>query len=278
MPRVLSANLERTIKPKFKIFQDFGFSSSDVVEIVSSDPRILTCSAANRLVQSILALKSVLGSNMDDVSRVLKKRGCILTHDLGKTMIPNIEFLKSCGISSSQITRCIYNIPRNFLFNTTRIRENVKRVDEMGIDRKCKMFLHAIQVISCLSKENWELRLDLFKSLGYSEDDISSVFRRAPLALVRSERKIKAMTQFLLSSGKCDISFVVNQTELFGYSIENRLKPRLRVLEVLERRNLLLKMPSLLTVCPLTDQKFYEKYVLPYSDEVGELFVVKKAS
>ncbi|XP_059629861.1 uncharacterized protein LOC132272785 [Cornus florida] len=276
-PQVLSANLERSIKPKFKFFQDLGFSSSDVVEIVSNDPRILTRSVDNRLGPSILTLKSVFGSNMDDVSRFVKRYGRILSFDLAKTMIPNIEFImKSCGMSWTQITRYVYNCPRLFLFKPTQIREYVKRVDEMGINRKSKMFLPAIRAIRTMSIENWELKLEVFKSLGFSEDDILSVFRRAPLVFALSERKIRAKTQLLLSTGKCDISYVVNHPFLLTLSVENRLKPRLRVLEVLESRNLLLKNPSLATVFWFTDDKFFEKYVLPYSDEVGELFVVNK--
>ncbi|XP_059629863.1 uncharacterized protein LOC132272788 [Cornus florida] len=181
-------------------------------------------------------------------------------------------------MSSTQISRDVFKWPRLFLYKPTQIREYVKRVDEMGIDRKSKMFLPAIKAISSMTKEKWELKLEVFKSLGFSEYDILSVFRRAPLVFALSERKIKAKTQLLLSTGKCDISYVINNPFLLTLSVENRLKPRLRVLEVLESRNLLLKKPSLATVCPLTDKSFFQKYVLPYSDEVGEFFVFKAAS
>ncbi|XP_059629826.1 uncharacterized protein LOC132272749 [Cornus florida] len=277
-PQLLSANLERSIKPKIKMFQDLGFSSSDIVKIVSIHPKILTSSVDKRLGPSILALKSVLGSNMDDVSRVLKKSGWFLGCDLAKTMIPNIEYLNSCGISSTQTTRYVYKYPNLFKYKPMQMREYVKRVDEMGIDRKSKMFLPAIQAICSMSIENWELKLEAFKSLGFSEDDILSAFRRAPMVFALSERKIKEITQLLLSTGKCDMSYVANNPNILSYSVENRLKPRLRVLEVLESRNLLLKKLSLVTVLGFTDKKFFEKYVLPYSDEVGELFVFNKAS
>ncbi|XP_059629853.1 uncharacterized protein LOC132272778 [Cornus florida] len=215
---------------------------------------------------------------MDDVSRVLKRSGKLLTYDLGKTMIPNIEFMKSYGISSSQIIHHIRKSPRLFLHKPTIIREYVKRVDEMGFDRKSKMFLCVIRTISSMTIENWELKLEVFKSLGFSEDDILSAFRRQPQVFAGSERKINVTTQLLLSTGKCDISYIVNNTELLTYSVENRLKPRLRVLEAWESRNLLLKEPSLTTVCAITDKKFLQKYALPYSKEVGQLFVVNKLS
>ncbi|XP_059629846.1 transcription termination factor MTERF6, chloroplastic/mitochondrial-like [Cornus florida] len=275
-PHLLSANLELSIKPKFKFFQELGISSSDIVKIVSSDPLLLTRSVDSRLAPSILALKSVLGSNMDDVSRVLKRSGQFSRYDLAKTMIPNIEFImKSCGMSSTQITQYVYKWPRLFMYKPTQMREYVKRVDEMGIDRKSKMFVPGIQAIRSMSIENWELKLEIFKSLGFSEDDILSVFRRAPLVFSLSERKINEKTRLLLSTGKCDISYVVNYPTLLTYIVENRLKPRLRVMDVLESRNLLLQKLSLVTVCKMPDKKFFEKYVVPHSNEVGELFVAR---
>ncbi|KAA8538055.1 hypothetical protein F0562_027365 [Nyssa sinensis] len=274
VPQVLSANLDRTIKPKIRIFQDLGFSRTDIADIISADPWILTRSADNRLGPSLLVLKSVFGSNLD-VSRVLKLSGWFLKRDLEKTMIPNIELMKSCGISSSQITRYVFSFPRFFLHKPENIMEFVKKVDEMGLDRKSKMFLHAIRAVSSMTLENWKLKLELFRSLGFSEDDILSVFRRVPQVFAVSKKKIKDVTQILLSTGKFDISFVVNHPELLICSVEHRLKPRLRVLEILERKNLLLKIPSMTTVCKISDKKFVEKFVCPYSKEVGELYMVK---
>ncbi|EXC06720.1 hypothetical protein L484_021559 [Morus notabilis] len=61
-----------------------------------------------------------------------------------------------------------------------RIMDFVRRADEMWFDRKSKMFLPAIRVLSSMSMENWGLKLELFGSLGFSENDILAVFRRAP--------------------------------------------------------------------------------------------------
>ncbi|KAA8522489.1 hypothetical protein F0562_013149 [Nyssa sinensis] len=276
VPQVLSANLDHNIKPKIKIFHDSGFSPTDIVEIISADPWILTRSA-NRLGPSILALKNVLGSNVD-VSRILKVSGWFLKQDLEKTMKPNIEFMMSCGISSSQITKFVYNFPRFLLHKPESVKEFVKKVDEMGFNRKSGMFLHAIRAVSSMTAENWEHKLELFRNLGFSEDDILSVFRRVPQVFAVSERKIKEATKVLLSTGKYDISFIISHAELLICSVEQRLKPRLRVLEILERKKLLLRKLSITTACKISDKKFFEKYVFPYSKEVGKVFTVNKGS
>ncbi|XP_059461646.1 uncharacterized protein LOC132190624 [Corylus avellana] len=268
-PEVLSSKLTSTIKPKIKVFQDLGFAPDDIADIISTDPWILTRSA-HKLGPSILVLKSILGSNAG-VVRVLKISAWFLKHDLQKTMLPNIEFMKHCGISSSQIVKYLFNFPRFFLLKPASIRDFVQTVDEMGCNRKSKMFLSAIRTVSSMTEENWELKLKLFRSLGFSESDILDVFRRVPQVFAVSERKIKGVTEvLLLSAWNIDISYIVSHPELLICSIENRLKPRLRVLEILEKKNMLKKKPCLTTVCKMTEKRFSDKYLLPYSKELTE--------
>lgn len=267
IPRILRANLDTTIKPKIKIFQDSGFSDSDIADVISSDPWILWQSADNRLGPAILALKNILGSNAV-VLKVLKLCGGYLKYDLEKTVIPNIEVLKSLGISSSQIVKYICHFPRFYLHTQENIMDFVRRVDEMGFDRKSKLFLSAIRTISSMSLETWEMKVKLFQSLGFSEKGILVAFRRAPQVFCISEKKIKEATEMLLSSGKADIAFIASHPELLICSVEHRLKPRLQVMENLEKKNLLRKIPSLNSICKYTDQKFAERFVIPYANEL----------
>ena len=83
-----------------------------------------------------------------------------------------------------------------------------------------------------------------------------------------SERKIKKATEVLLNYGNHDISYVVNHPELLICSVEHRLKPRLDVLKILGKKNLLHKEPSLTTVCKMSDKQFSEKYVVSYLDDL----------
>ncbi|XP_009369665.1 uncharacterized protein LOC103959053 isoform X1 [Pyrus x bretschneideri] len=267
VPRILTSNLDTVLKPKFKVFQDLGFSDSDIVDIVSSDPWILWRSADNRLAPALLVLKKILGSNAR-VLKALKLPGWFLKYDLEKTMMSNVEVLQSYGIKSPQIIKYIFQFPRFFVHKPESIVEVVKRVDEMGFDMKSKRFLSAIRIMTSLTVDTWERKVKLFKSLGLSEDDISAVFRRVPQVFAVSENKIKEVTELLLSTGKFDISFIVNRPELLIYSVEHRLKPRLRVMEILEKKKLLGKKHNLITICKYSKQKFAELYVIPYANEL----------
>ncbi|KAL3830451.1 hypothetical protein ACJIZ3_019253 [Penstemon smallii] len=275
-PQLLMSSIENTIKPKFKIFQDLGLSASETAAVMSSYPAILHCSANNKLIPSLSMLKKLLGSD-EKVTKVLKKSPSFLVKDLGKTWVPNINFLKSCGINMEQITMIISYHPSVLMHSPERLRKWVDKADEMGVDRSSKMFIHAFRVASSMNDESWELKVQAFRDLGFSEDDILRVFRRAPIVFSISEKKMKKVKELLLATGKYDMSSIVNRPTSLCCSIDNRYKPRLQVLGVLEGKKLITKWPSLGTLHTISDEQFYEKFVGPYLNDVGDVYKAFKS-
>ncbi|WCJ18873.1 Mitochondrial transcription termination factor family protein [Euphorbia peplus] len=278
VPRILTANLVITVKPKIEVFQDLGFHSSDFVQIISTNPCLLN-SSADMLRLSVLGLKNVLGSNAD-ICKFSTKFGSrkYLMYDFSRTLLPNVEYLRSCGICSLRIASFVCGSQTVFFTKPEKFQGIVKRVGEMGVDRKCKVFLYAVQAMGSMSRENWELKLQLFRELGFSEKNITHAFAVAPRALAVSERKIKEVTQLLLSVDGLVISDIVCNPILLCYSVEKRFKPRLRVLKALQTKNLLKKKPCFSNFFRITDANFTIKYMIPYSDELGDLYVDSQGS
>ncbi|KAL8030297.1 hypothetical protein ABFX02_14G277700 [Erythranthe guttata] len=272
-PTLLSANPDKVIKPKIKLFQDLNFSAQDIAEIITNDPDIMYRSLNNRVVPSLLVLKELLGSSLE-VAKVLKISGWFLKSDIGKTMAPNIEFLKNCGIAVEQISWLMYTYPRCLLCKPKSMIKFVGRVDEMGISRSSKMFIHAIRVLSSMTDETWEQKLKAFKNLGFTDEDIVETFRKAPQVFSVSEEKMKKLKEILIASGKYDFSCVISHPTSLICSVENKYKPRLQVLGVLESRNLIKEWPSFPGLYKMPDESFVKKYVRPYLREVGDLHKV----
>ncbi|KAL0366414.1 UNVERIFIED_CONTAM: hypothetical protein Sradi_3531500 [Sesamum radiatum] len=203
-PALLSANADIVIKPKIKVFQDLGFSAKDTAEIITNDPDILYRSLNNRVIPSLSLLKAFFGSSVE-VAKVLRISGWFLKYDVGKTMVPNVEFLKSCGIAMAQISWLMYNFPRALLSKPERLRTFVDRIDEMGIRRSSKMFIHAIRVLGSMTIESWEQKLKAFQNIGFSKDDIVATFRKSPQVFAVSEAKLKNLKKVLRASGKYDV-------------------------------------------------------------------------
>ena len=113
-----------------------------------------------------MALKSVLGSDLN-VLKVLKVSGSgpLLESVLEKTMIPTIDFLKSCGISSSQIVNFVYSFPRFFAYRRGILRNLLRglmRLDLVGSPRsRCSWY-------RLYDSEKLEHKRELFRGRGFS--------------------------------------------------------------------------------------------------------------
>ncbi|RZC64579.1 hypothetical protein C5167_008269 [Papaver somniferum] len=186
----------------------------------------------------------------------LRKKGFSTTH-----LQNNIEFLVSCGICRTQVTKLVFNFPRFFVINPDTMNECVKRVNQFGYDRSSKMYLHAIRVMGSMSRQKWEMKLDLFRSLGFSENQILFMFQRAPQVFAISDKKIKDSVEFLTSTGRCSNVVFALAPELLIYSLENRIKPRIQVLEILERMDLVPSKTTVTNCLKMTDDRFIAKYV-----------------
>lgn len=270
-PRVLSFNLDLTIKPKIHILQNLGISPPDIVELLSTDPYLFSRDADNQLGRSILALKSFLGSEAQ-VLKVLKASTAFLKYNLDKTMVPNIELLKSYGVSEEQMQQFIVNFPRFLLYKPETMKEYITRVEKMGLSGGSRMFLHAVRVFSSMSEESWKSKLKVFRSLGLTQEDILSAFRKSPQTFAASERKIKEVSDILIRAAKPDGKFVVRNPDLLLFSVKQRIMPRLKVVDALLERNLIKRKPRLRNLLKISCKQFCAKYVDPHSDVVGELY------
>lgn len=273
-PSFISANLEKSVKPKIKIFQELGLANNEIADLFASNASIFYRSADNRVIPTLSVLTSLLGSNANVVN-LLMKCGWFLSNDLEKSVLPNIEFLKSRSVSMEQIIKYMHSFTRFLLQKPENVRRAAERAEEFGARPSSKMYIHAVRAVASMRDEVWEMKLQAFRSLGFSDADIFKAFSKYPLAFAVSVRKIREVTDVLVSTGKYDVASVVTYPMCLACSVEKRFRPRLQVLAALEDKMLIKKWPSLATLCSLSDVNFFKRYVLPYMDEVGHLFVPK---
>lgn len=270
-PRILTASYEDEIRFKIKSFRELGFSSDEIAQITSSNQVIFQLSVKNRIVPSLSVLKGLMGSD-EEMVRLVKKCAWFVTTDLEKVLLPNVEILKSFGIPASDIRRVLFYFPRFMLVKPEMMRKSVEKAKEWGASESSRMFIYSVRVIASMSDKAWERKVQAFRDMGISDSDIPAMFGKAPMVFLASMKKIKRVKELLVATGKFDVSSIVDHPCLLGCSIEKRLKPRLQIIGVLESKNLIKKWPSLGTIYTLSDDKFLDRYVRPYSIKVGKKF------
>ncbi|KAL8544042.1 hypothetical protein ACS0TY_004548 [Phlomoides rotata] len=230
--------------------KEIGCSTTQLQKIVIDRPRVLLQGVEGIKVK--IKVFQDLGLSPEDIARLVSSNQVILILGAKSKIIPSLSVLKGLLGSDYNVARLIRKCAWFLCVDLNKtLVPNVELLKNFGIP---------VQHIICF--------LFSFPS------DTLTMFKRIPTVFYVSMKKIDKLKQLLLATGKFSISSIIDSPASLGCSIENRLEPRLRILGILESKNLI-KWPSLGMISALTDNKFFEKFVKPYPNEVGKLFVTK---
>ncbi|XP_077248883.1 transcription termination factor MTERF15, mitochondrial-like [Tasmannia lanceolata] len=272
-PKLLSANPDKTLKPKIEFFLGLGVSGPVLSNLFSIDPNLFTMSLKNRIIPSFQSLKSLVGSHENAVI-AFQRSTRLLQQQFQKVVRHNISALKDHGVTQSNISKFIVNYPRVLLLKPELFTERVVMVKEMGFNPSSWTFCLAVRVVSGMSKSTWESKLEVYRSLGFSQDEISSAFKVQPMFMLTSKKKIMTVIDFLVNEMNWTPSFISRCPNLFLLSLERRIIPRGLVLQILLSKGLINKELNLTWALKSTEKDFLEKFVIKNKDVVPEILVV----
>ncbi|KAG4166684.1 hypothetical protein ERO13_A13G148100v2 [Gossypium hirsutum] len=275
-PQILFADVENVLRPKIKFFQDLGLMEPHIPKFFSMNSTLLTCSLDKKLIPSVQLVKKVLGNNNEDLFKVFSRCNGFIARDSILKLSRNIEYLESCGIVGSQLSMLLRRQPRIFRMRESTLRNLVSRALDMGFSTDSRMLVHAIHTMNCLSEKTFKKKWELLKSCGFSENDCATMFRKAPGLFRVSEEKLKLGIEFFINAAKFNKDIVASNPFLLMYSLEDRVIPRYRVMQIIKSKMLLKKDRSFLYILDQTEIEFL-KFISRFTDDVEELLIAYKA-
>ncbi|KAL2899865.1 Transcription termination factor MTERF15 mitochondrial [Bienertia sinuspersici] len=272
-PKVLLSKTEKTLKPKIDFFLNFGFSKSDFGQVVSANPYVLL---GNRHIRAIEALKDVFSCD-SDVIIIMKKCYWISVSSISNNLIPNVALLRDYGLPVDLIRKRLLTHPIPFLRKKEAFKELLMRVEKtLGVPCDSPKFLTGIHVLSSVSEKNLDSKIIMFEKFGWMRTDVLALVRANPYCLALSEARIKKSLEYFAKELGYDIPYLISHSALFGYSLENRIVPRNRVFSALKEKGLIRCDYSLYSTLHLKESRFLEKYVLPFDQEIHEIYAKHK--
>ncbi|KAG6504789.1 hypothetical protein ZIOFF_037136 [Zingiber officinale] len=257
------------VEPKFRSLLDAGFSQSDLVEIITSYPRIL-CHSMRSVVPRLEFWDRLFGSRELLVKRLKQK--WFFGGSVEKRILPNLKFFMDvCGMSEEKAYQAMRNHPDFLVQKPDSLQILVRRADELGVARQSSMYPHLLITLYGINKEKFEAKHKLFTSLGWSESDFFTAVRKTPTLLNISQPEIRRKIEFFVKKVGYSPSFITQHPLILLYSLDKRVVPRFQALELLKSENLWTGKMSLLSCICLSDKKFIEKFVLPYKEKVPKL-------
>ncbi|KAF9599735.1 hypothetical protein IFM89_001681 [Coptis chinensis] len=122
--------------------------------------------------------------------------------------------------------------------------DTVKEVLEMGFDPSSKMFVYAVREVSGLCKAKREVKMGIFRSFGWSDEEIRLAIRNQPMCITISEEKLRIGLDIFMNGKNWEAERLAKYPNVLSLSLYKRIIPRLNVIEFLISKSLLEKMGS----------------------------------
>ncbi|XP_027089885.1 transcription termination factor MTERF4, chloroplastic-like [Coffea eugenioides] len=272
-PQVLLSKVDKTLKPKLQILRDIGLSGSDLVKVVMNYRTFFLLGLDNHLKHHVNYLRTVLGSD-EKVALALKKYGMLLDHRAPERLASTVSLLQKVGFSDENVVRFIMRNPkRSLVIKPGWIEDILHRVEnELGIPRESRMFFYGIEALASVSKSTLEMKLDNLRSFGWPDEEIFQLIRKLPFILNLSVGKVGAALDFYMKELGCTPDYLASRPVFFSFDLERRVKPRVRVLETLNKKKLNTKNTGLDRVLGMPESKFVNNFLLPHKDILPNMY------
>nr|XP_016433376.1 PREDICTED: uncharacterized protein LOC107759882 [Nicotiana tabacum] len=257
------------------LVDSLGFSKEEATSTHSK----LSSRKTTRDPDLVLNFLKQTGFDNSQIKTMVSRAPKLLFSDVFKTQIPvpcgprAIRVRPDCGISDSRIKKFVLQNPSRVTQNPDRVKYFLHRVEkDFRVPLGSPSFLYAFHVLSAQKKSTLDRKIGMFKSFGWSDDEILELFRKLPLCIALSEVRIEKALNLYMKELSFEPAYLASRPAFLAYSLEKRVIPRMEVLKILDEKKLERRKVNLYYVMTITESKFIEYFVLPYKDQIPDLY------
>lgn len=276
LPALFSYHPEKCIKAKIELFLSAGFTGTAIAKLISKDPSIIKSSLERKLRPNLHLLMTVHSGDRESAATSIAGSTWLLSLNPEKQILPNMKTLQKHGVPDANIARLFKWCPRVITQEPSRFSKSVALLEEMGFKQSTSSFVIGIKVVSGLDVATWERKLQLYHSLGWSQEEVISAFKKNPFCMLLSEDKIRKVMGFFVEKLKWEPCRLASLPIALSYSLEKRIVPRYAVFNFLTTRGLPGTNLSFLTLLLMSESDFLKKCLCKYSYKIPKLMEVYK--
>ncbi|KAK6246466.1 hypothetical protein SCA6_009556 [Theobroma cacao] len=253
------------LRPQVLYLMELGMDLEKIKVITRRFPSFAYYSLEGK-IKPVVEFLLELGVPKSDIPIILSKRPQLCGISLSENLIPTMTFLENLGVDKKQWAKVIYRFPALLTYSRQKVKTTLDFLYEMGISSENvgKILTRCPNIISYSVEDKLRPTAKYFRSLGV---DIAVLLLRCPQTFGLSiEANLKPVTEFFLDKGytveevgimtsrygalytfslvdnlipKWDFfltmdyskSELVKFPQYFGYSLEERIKPRVAVVK-----------------------------------------------
>ncbi|XP_024633294.2 uncharacterized protein [Medicago truncatula] len=265
-PWLLSSQPHKRFLPKFQFFLSNAASSSDIVPLLTTNPRILRSSLdlEKQIIPLFELLSRFLKTNKDIILCLIRYWTAFATNPY-HLIVSNINLMSDFGVSDNVIGSLLQSRPS--IFGSKDLIKSLEEVKDLGFHPSMTNFGTALMAKKCMSKKLWDEKIDTFKKWGWSDEAIIRAFRCRPELLLASIDKINLVMSFWVNQLGWNSLALTKRPHIFSYSLDKTITPRASVLQFLLMKGLREKNASLVAPFGYSGKMFLSKFVFSFKEE-----------
>nr|XP_010320511.1 uncharacterized protein LOC101266934 [Solanum lycopersicum] len=271
-PKLLYHDVNKTLKPKFQCLMDLGLSGSDLAKLTTKDTTIVEKGLVTHLRPTIDFLRKIMGSD-EDVVKAIKKSSWLISFNAHQIMKNNVVLLRNSGVSDVKIRKLVLICPHYLTQKPEWVKDLLHRLEkDFRIPLHSPMFPYGFHTLAAQKKSKYENKIEIFKSFGWSNDYVLMMFRKLPYCIALSEDKIQKALSFYMNRLGCEPAYLASHPSILVFSLEKRVVPRMQVLKILDEKKVERRKLGFYYALTITETKFMDYFVLPYKDQIPDLY------
>lgn len=217
-------SLEGKIKPVVEFLLDLGIPKAQIPIILGKRPQLCGISLSENLIPTMTFLEN-LGVDKTQWAKVIQRFPAVLTYSRQKVK-QTVDFLYEMGLSAESIGKVLTRCPNIISYSIEeKLRPTAEYFRSLGVDVSV-LLQRCPQSLGCSIEANLKPVTDFFLERGFTVEEIGTMISRfgALYTFSLTENLIPKWEFFLTMD--YDKSELVKFPQYFGYSLEERIKPR----------------------------------------------------
>ncbi|CAD6243738.1 unnamed protein product [Miscanthus lutarioriparius] len=258
--RITTATSGGALPELVRYLLDLGMDHEEIKTIVRKFPAFAYYSV-DRKIKPLVELLLELGVSKSSIPGIIKKRPQLCGISMSDNLKPMMAYLENIGVNKAQWSKVITRFPALLTYSRNKVETTVSFLTELGVSKKNigKILTRCPHLMSYSVDDNLRPTAEYFWSIGA---DAASLIQKSPQAFgLNVEAKLKPITEFFLAREFSieEIGIMANRfgiihtlsleknllpkyefflameyprcelvkfPQYFGYSLDQRIKPR----------------------------------------------------
>ncbi|KAI5657543.1 hypothetical protein M9H77_26336 [Catharanthus roseus] len=222
-------SLEGKIKPVVEFLLELGVAKSDIPTILTKRPQLCGISLSENLIPTMTFLEE-LGVDKKQWAKVIYRFPALLTYSRPK-LKGTVDFLYEMGLSAENVSKVLTRCPNIISYSVEdKLRPTAGYFGSLGVD-VALLLQRSPQTFGLSIEANLKPVTEFFLEMGFSMGDVRTMISRyGALYTFSLAENVIPKWEFFLTT-RYPKSEVVKFPQYFGYSLEDRIKPRYAIVE-----------------------------------------------